>query len=247
MVECSERVPVTFLMVRRVAQRASCWQAAHVALRMPAQDRDVAAATDGELWARRAAYARETTWAPPYVAGELRDAHIAEDGYREQLTQIADARRAWNAATEASRQRALMADTELRCRHPDVELPPLHPPEEARGSGTAPETMDPDVEAQQSEPSEPGHRVADVEAGPEPGSKVCRTEAARLDIKAALEAAHRAQDIIAERGRQPDREAELAATTSCAAAKPRPARKRTPAAKPSARTRHRAATSKLAV
>ena len=213
-------------------QRAS-WQAAYVALRMPAQDREAAAATDGELWARRAAYARETAWAPPYVAGEARDAHIAEDSYRadavhawyradiaadkaarekarqgaeqfsalaqevgsyrEKLTQITDARRAWNAATEASRQRALMADTELRRRHLHVELPPLHSPEEARGSGTVPETVDPDVEVRQPEPSVAADRAAHVEAGPEPGFTADRTEAARLDIKMALEAARRAR------------------------------------------------------
>jgi hypothetical protein len=129
-------------------------------------------------------------------------------GYREELTQIADARRAWNAATEASRQRALMADTELRRRQPHAELPSLRSPEEARGSGTAPKTVDPDVEARQSEPGEPAHQVANVEAGPEPEFGARRTDAARLDIKAALEAARRAQDIVAERAGQPDCEAE---------------------------------------
>jgi hypothetical protein len=129
--------------------------------------------------------------------------------YREKLTQIADARRGWNAATEASRQRALMAETELRCRYPDVELPPLHPPEEARGSGTAPELNEPDAEVRQPEPSDAAHRAAGVDAGPEPGFTADRTDAARLDIKAALEAARRAQNILAERARQPDRDAEL--------------------------------------
>src|SRR6202044_1881817 len=42
------------------------------------------------------AYARETAWAPPYVAGELRDAHLAEDAYR------ADAVRAWYRADAAA-------------------------------------------------------------------------------------------------------------------------------------------------
>ena len=110
---------------------------------MPEQDREVAAATDGELLTWRAAYEREAGWAPPYVAGELREAHIAEDTYRadavhawhradaagdetereqawheaegfsalaqevgrhcEALAEVADARRAWHAATEASR------------------------------------------------------------------------------------------------------------------------------------------------
>ena len=134
-------------------QRAS-WHAAYIALRMPDERRELAAASDGELWARRAAYARETAWAPPYVAGELRDAHLAEDtyradavrawhradaaaergragqarqeaeeysalaqevgAYREALTEVAEARRRWHAATELARQRALAADAELR-------------------------------------------------------------------------------------------------------------------------------------
>ena len=84
-------------------QRAS-WHAAYTALRMPDEHREVAAMSDGELWARRDAYARETAWAPPYVADELRDAHLAEDTYR------ADAVRAWHradaAAGEAERAQA---------------------------------------------------------------------------------------------------------------------------------------------
>ena len=80
-------------------QRAS-WHAAYTALRMPDEDREVAATTDGELWARRAAYARETRWAPPYVADELRDAHLAEDTYR------ADAVLAWHRADAAAQGRA---------------------------------------------------------------------------------------------------------------------------------------------
>jgi conjugative relaxase-like TrwC/TraI family protein len=39
---------------------------------------DLRACTDGELWLRRSTYERETAWAPPYVAEELRLAHIAE-------------------------------------------------------------------------------------------------------------------------------------------------------------------------
>ena len=76
-------------------QRAS-WHAAYVALELPDEGREVAAATDGELWARRAAYERDAMWAPPYVADELRDAHIAEDTYR------ADAVLAWHRADAAA-------------------------------------------------------------------------------------------------------------------------------------------------
>jgi hypothetical protein len=39
---------------------------------------DLRACTDGELWLRRSTYERETAWAPPYVAEELRLARIAE-------------------------------------------------------------------------------------------------------------------------------------------------------------------------
>ena len=39
---------------------------------------DLRACTDGELWLRRGTYERETAWAPPHVAEELRLAGIAE-------------------------------------------------------------------------------------------------------------------------------------------------------------------------
>ncbi|HEY7261653.1 MAG TPA: AAA family ATPase, partial [Trebonia sp.] len=209
-------------------QRAS-WHAAYVALRMPDEACEVAVAADGELWARRAAYERETGWAPPYVARELREAHLAEDAYRadavrawhradaaagkaerpqarqqaqqssalaqevgayrEDLTEIDQARRRWHAATELSRQQALMADTELRRRHPDVDLPPLHP-EAEDGS----EQAEPDA----------------VETGTECEAAGDRRASVRDDLAAALAAAREAQQIIAERERQADREAGLA-------------------------------------
>jgi hypothetical protein len=101
---------------------------------------------------------------------------------REQLAEIDDARRAWHAATEESRQRALVADTELRRRHPGMDLPPLHPDEE----------------------------LAAEPCGPDAGSE--RSEdrgAAVADVAAALEAARRVHSIVAERERQADREAEI--------------------------------------
>jgi hypothetical protein len=77
---------------RASPEQQASWHAAYIALRMPEERRTLASASDGELWSRRAAYARETAWAPPYVADELRSAHIAEDAYR------ADAVRAWHQA-----------------------------------------------------------------------------------------------------------------------------------------------------
>jgi hypothetical protein len=75
-------------------QRAS-WHAAFTALRLPEEGMEVAAAGDGELWAWRTAYERDMGWALPYVADELRDAHLAEDEYR------AEAVLAWHRADAA--------------------------------------------------------------------------------------------------------------------------------------------------
>jgi len=219
---------------RASPEKRASWHSAYVALRMPDASREVAAASDGELWARRAAYERDTKWAPPYVVGELREAHIAEHtyradavrawhradaavdeieraralreaeensalaqevgAYREALTEVAEARGRWHAATELDRQRALMADTELRRRYPDAELPPLHPADETGRSG-----LD----------------AKFVRAGMEPakedvGSGQDRQTAPRMDIKAALAAARRAEKILVARERQADHDAGLA-------------------------------------
>jgi len=202
-------------------ERRASWHVAFTALRMPELEREVAAATDGELLARRAVYERETKWAPPYVARELREACIAEDTYRadavrawhradavadaaardevrreaeglsalaqevgarrEQLAEIDEARRAWHAATELSRQRALVADSELRRRHPRTELPPLHPDEESVAAASESGTTD----------------LAE------------EREAAALDVAAALEVARHVHEIVAESDRQAGRDAEL--------------------------------------
>ena len=185
-------------------QRAS-WHAAYTALHLPDERRELAAASDGELWSRRDAYARETAWAPPYVADELRNAHLAEDRYRadavrawyradaaanraerararqeaegfsalaqevgvrrQALTEIAEARRRWHAATELTRQRALAADAELRRRYPDAELPPLHSadepgqPEPDAGAGRTEHPPEPATPAAQHSPSGPAGRI----------------------------------------------------------------------------------------
>lgn len=247
-------------------QRAS-WHAAYVALELPDKDRDVAAATDGELWARRATYERDARWAPPYVADEFRDAHIAEDtyradavlawhradaapdeagraaalreagqfgalaqdvgAYREALTEVSDARRRWHAATEMDRQRALIADAELRRRHPDAELPPLrtagaavtsNAAHEASGSVPADQQMTPDAAAQQmagpAAPGDgrgPGAEPVGAGSGREQNERDAagRACAHRHDVSAALEAARMAEKIIATRASQADRDSGL--------------------------------------
>jgi conjugative relaxase-like TrwC/TraI family protein len=215
-------------------QRAS-WHAAHNALQMPEERWELASASDGELWSRRAAYAREAAWAPPYVADELRNAHIAEDAYRadavrawhradtaignaervtaqqeaegygalaqeigsyrEALTEVAQARREWHAATELNRQKALTADSELRRRHSDRELPPLHPAEETRPESDARQTP-PHPDTRQTE--------ANLEMPANP------LVSAHLDVEAALDAARKAEKTLAERERQAEQDADLA-------------------------------------
>ncbi|MGH3157685.1 MAG: AAA family ATPase, partial [Streptosporangiaceae bacterium] len=210
--------------------RAS-WHTALIALRMPGEDREIAGATDGQLWSWRAAYTRDAAWAPPHVAGELREAHLAEDAYRasavhawhradaandqdkraqqrqeakqlgalaqevgahrEQLTEIDQARRHWHAATELDRQRALSADSELRRRHPGIELPPLRP---------EPDTATCDAQ----QPSDPA--AATEHATAEHGDRAnADLRPTALDIQAALQAARRAEAIIAKAADDADR------------------------------------------
>jgi conjugative relaxase-like TrwC/TraI family protein len=218
-------------------QRAS-WHAAYMALRMPEENRELAAATDGELWAQRAAYTRDTNWAPPYVAGELRDAQIAEDtyradavlawhradaavdageraaalheaeahgalaqevgAYREALAEISEARQRWHATTEPDRQQAVMADTELRHRYPELELPPLSADEDAASRSAEPDGRRPDAGTVRPEP----------EPEQEDRHPVDRPSAHRINIKNALEAARMAEKIINEREQRADRDAE---------------------------------------
>ena len=108
------------------------------------------------------------------------------------LADIAAARQRWHTATEADRQRALMADTELRRRHPDLELPPLHPEE--------------DMDRSERQPAGLAAEKAAADSGP----TLDGAETTRLDLQAALDAARRAELIITERQRQTDRDPERA-------------------------------------
>src|SRR6266568_1986703 len=128
---------------------------------------DLRGCTDGDLWLRRNTYERETAWAPPHVAEELRlmrqaerDAHVnavrAEHERRathdeqaaarhrhlariwraleakaareaSMFAAVQEARRQWEAVTQATRRIAVAADLELRRRHPALPIPPLRP------------------------------------------------------------------------------------------------------------------------
>ncbi|MFC0557390.1 MobF family relaxase [Planotetraspora thailandica] len=63
-------------------------------------------------------------------------AGVLEDR-RRALEFIDEAREAWHAETEQARQRAAQADQELRRRHPEADLPPIHQDDERADDRTA--------------------------------------------------------------------------------------------------------------
>ncbi|RSN51125.1 MobF family relaxase [Actinomadura sp. WAC 06369] len=56
---------------RTSPEQRAAWWAAYDAMGRPDASREIVSATDGELWAMRAAYEREARWAPAYVGEEL--------------------------------------------------------------------------------------------------------------------------------------------------------------------------------
>ncbi|MGI8449307.1 MAG: hypothetical protein ACR2MP_19440, partial [Streptosporangiaceae bacterium] len=215
-------------------QRAS-WHAAYTALHLPDEQREVAAASDGELLARRDAYAKETFWAPSYVAGELRDAHLAEDAYR------ADAVRAWYradaAASRADRaqareeaeeysalaqevgahREAMTEIAEARQRwHQATELAR----QRALAADAELRRRYPDAELPPLHSDKEAHRTessaeaaqgnpAPRQAGHEPGADTERSSG-RLDVHVALAAARKAEKILAEREQRAARDDDMA-------------------------------------
>ena len=142
------------------------------------------------------------------------------------MTGVAEARRRWHAATELDRQRALTADTELRGRHLKAEIPPLHAAEEAltsnaaheaSGSVPADEHVRLDVSAQETAEAAPGDGLEpEAEpAGAGPGREqnerdtAGRARAQRHDVNAAPAAARMAEQILAARELQADRDSGL--------------------------------------
>jgi conjugative relaxase-like TrwC/TraI family protein len=218
-------------------ERRASWNAAYAALGRADEQREMAAACDGELWARRAAWERDLGWAPPYVAAELREAHLAEDHYRaeavlawhradatadrgertravreahehsslaqevgafrEALTEITEARRRWYAATEPDRQRAISADAELRRRHPEAAIVPLQLTEDTETSAMP--------AARPGGQRSAGQPVTGQSAAMDQGPATWKAASLR-DLAAAVEAARRAEAILAARQIEADDE-----------------------------------------
>jgi len=86
-------------------------------------------ADDAQGWAERS-LARQQ-------ALELSSRAQEAGARRQALEQAAEARAAWHQATEPGRQQAMTADTELRRRHPGIDLTPLHT-EQQHGTRTQP-------------------------------------------------------------------------------------------------------------
>jgi conjugative relaxase-like TrwC/TraI family protein len=214
-------------------QRAS-WHAAYVALRMPEERRELTAASDGALWSRRAAYARETAWAPPYVAGELRNAHLAEDAYRADAVRawhradaaIGDAERA-QARQEAEEYGALAQDvgahrealTQVAAARRRWHAATESSRQQAVAADGELRRRYPDMELPPLHPDEAEPDAAQVSSHVDPSQTEVNHEvaanrppdaAARLDVAVALAAARKAEKILAERERQADQDADLA-------------------------------------
>ena len=202
---------------------------------MPEERREVAAMRDGELWARRDAYAPETAWAPPYVAGGSagcahRRGHLPgrrgpslvpgdaanSRAERAQARQQAENhRRSRKRSAPAGRPLAEVADARRRW-HAATELSR----QEARAAGAELRRRYLDMQLS------PLHRTNDVapaghlgggvqepdvgQAGVDAEVDWARRGGARLDVEAGLAVAREAQKILTERERQAERDAEQA-------------------------------------
>jgi len=207
--------------------RAS-WYAAYAALRMPELDRETRAATDDELLVRRAAYQREAAWAPQYVAGDLREAHLAEDACRADAVmawQQADAPRDWaerslarqqalalssRAQQAGARRQALEQIAEARVAWHEVTEPTR---QRALAADAELRRRHPGIDLPPLHPQEQHAAAIAAQAGwPERGDaepSASRHTEVRPDIEVALQAAIRARRIIAERQRQAHEDANL--------------------------------------
>lgn len=87
---------------RKEPERRASWLAAHDALGAPEGERDLSTMGVGDLYALRAAYARETVWAPAHVAPQLRSASLQARDLADEATLL----RARAAAVEDPQRRA---------------------------------------------------------------------------------------------------------------------------------------------
>ncbi len=206
----SETDPIGPAPERGSPELRASWHAAYTALRMPELDRQIRTATDRDLLAQRAAYAREAAWAPPYVARELREAYLAQARYQADAVLArhragaargrAERSLAWQQAQELSalaeqvrsRRQALEEAAEARQAWHDAT-------DQARQQALAADTelrrRHPGIGLP---PMQPQHEHSADAAGPAAWPEMDDVAAPA----AALEAARQARQILAERERQ---------------------------------------------
>jgi hypothetical protein len=84
----SDTDPIGAPPSRRSPEQRAAWFAAHDALGSPDRSREVTGATLGQLWTWRAAYERDSRWAPPHVADELGKVTGAADDRERQAVRL---------------------------------------------------------------------------------------------------------------------------------------------------------------
>ncbi|WP_308190958.1 MobF family relaxase [Pseudonocardia terrae] len=95
-----------------VAEHHAAWYAAHTALDLPDRGADEQQMTDGQLRVRVAAYDRERTWAPDWVADDLAAAH--QQAQRHHTNAELWTARAGTLGDPAEREQLLAAAAEAR-------------------------------------------------------------------------------------------------------------------------------------
>ncbi|GAA4697315.1 hypothetical protein GCM10023215_39390 [Pseudonocardia yuanmonensis] len=95
-----------------VAEHHAAWHAPHTALDLPDRGADEQQMTDGQLRVRVAAYDREKTWAPDWVADDLAAAH--EQAQRHHTDAELWSARAATLGDPTEREQLLAAAAEAR-------------------------------------------------------------------------------------------------------------------------------------
>lgn len=108
---------------RKEPERRASWLAAHDALGAPEGERDLSTMGVGDLYALRAAYARETAWAPAYVAPQLRAASLqardlADEAaiLRARASSVEDPQRRAGLEARAAARAELAQELREHCR-----------------------------------------------------------------------------------------------------------------------------------
>lgn len=197
---------------RKEPERRASWLAAHDALGSPEGERDLSTMGVGDLYALRAAYARETVWAPAYVAPQLRAASLqardlADEAaiLRARAAAVEDPQRRAGLEARAAGRAELAQELREHCRE-------LAQVDAARGQWYE-VTEDARVLAQRADRELRRRAAEDLKAGREPSVDVESLPPLHLDADEArqreAERQRRQELAEAERERQCEGQQEL--------------------------------------